>query len=84
MKPAVPKLILYYRKSCHLCNDMWQHLRELQAERNFELVRVDVDSQLELQQRFGSLIPVLLGDNQIICNYSLDPEALDRYLTRFV
>jgi len=28
---------------------MWQHLLEIQAERNFELVRLDVDADSELQ-----------------------------------
>lgn len=63
---------------------MWQHLREIQTERKFELVQVDVDSQPEFQQRFGTLIPVLLGDDRIICNYFLDPVALERYLTGVV
>jgi hypothetical protein len=63
---------------------MWQHLREIQTVLNFKLVRVDVDSQTELQQRFGALIPVLLAGDQIICNYYLDPVALERYLTGVV
>ena len=63
---------------------MWQHLREIQADCDFKLVRVDVDSRSELQQRFGTLIPVLLGGDQIICNYFLDPVALQRYLAGVV
>jgi len=81
---TIPRLTLYYRESCHLCDDMWQHLREIQTQLNFKLVRVDVDSQTELQQRFGALIPVLLAGDQIICNYYLDPVALERYLTGVV
>jgi len=81
---TIPRLTLYYRESCHLCDDMWQRLREIQTQLNFKLVRVDVDSQTELQQRFGALIPVLLAGDQIICNYYLDPVALERYLTGVV
>ena len=84
MEHTIPRLTLYYRESCHLCDDMWQHLREIQTVLNFKLVRVDVDSQTELQQRFGALIPVLLAGDQIICNYYLDPVALERYLTGVV
>ncbi|MCB1829686.1 MAG: glutaredoxin family protein [Gammaproteobacteria bacterium] len=77
-------MTLFTRASCHLCEDMWQHLQEIQTERKFELVQVDVDSEPELQQRFGSLIPVLLGDDRIICNYFLDPVALEQYLAGVV
>ncbi|MCP5407062.1 MAG: glutaredoxin family protein [Chromatiaceae bacterium] len=63
---------------------MWQHLRDIQTERNFELVRVDVDSHSVLQARFGALVPVLIGGDRIICNYYLDPVALDRYLAGIV
>ena len=76
--------MLYYRENCHLCDDMWQHLLEIKAARDFQLVLVDVDSEVELQQRFGTLIPVLLGGDQVICNYYLDPVALERYLTGIV
>ena len=86
MKSTTPRLTFYYRENCHLCDDMWRHLRELQTGRDFdfELVRVDVDSDNVLQQRFGTLVPVLLGDDRVICNYYLDPEALERYLTGVV
>ena len=84
MEQNAPKLTLYYRENCHLCDDMWQHLREIQADREFEFKPVDVDSRPELQQRFGTLIPVLVGSDRIICNYYLDPVALDHYLTGFV
>ena len=63
---------------------MWQHLREIQTERKFKLVQVDVDCRPEFQRRFGTLVPVLLGDDQIICNYYLDPVALEQYLTGVV
>ncbi|MCP4289074.1 MAG: glutaredoxin family protein [Gammaproteobacteria bacterium] len=63
---------------------MWQHLLEIQAGRNFELVRLDVDADSELQRQFGALVPVLTGGEQIICNYYLDPVALERYLSEIV
>jgi hypothetical protein len=63
---------------------MWQYLRELQSAWDFELLQVDVDSQPELQQQYGTLVPVLLGDDRIICNYYLDPTALQRFLTGVV
>jgi len=60
---------------------MWQHLLEVRSQRSFDIVQVDVDSESGLQQRFGTLVPVLAGDDRIICHYYLDPVALDSYLT---
>lgn len=73
-------LTLYYRETCHLCEDMLQQLREIQQEHPFDLVQIDVDSDPGLQQRFGALVPVLSGGERILCNYYLDPVALQRYL----
>ncbi len=73
-------LLFYYRDGCHLCDDMWQHLQSLQEALAFKLEPINVDSDPELQRRFGTLIPVLAADEEIICNYYLDPVGLERYL----
>ncbi|WP_260843349.1 glutaredoxin family protein [Sedimenticola selenatireducens] len=73
-------LVFYYRDGCHLCEDMWHQLREIQEQRSFEIVLSDVDHDPGLIERFGTLIPVLASGEQIICNYYLDPIALEKYL----
>lgn len=73
-------LSFYYRDGCHLCDDMWQHLQSVQETLGFELKPINVDSDPDLQRRYGTLIPVLAGEGEIICNYYLDPVGLERYL----
>jgi len=75
-----PAIVFYYRNGCHLCEDMWQLLREFRQERPFELESVDIDRDSELQERFGTLVPVLAAGEQVICHYYLDPVALRHYL----
>ncbi|MCW8890665.1 MAG: glutaredoxin family protein [Sedimenticola sp.] len=75
-------LTFYYRDGCHLCEDMWHHLREIQEQRSFEVEFMNIDSDPGLQSRFGTLIPVLAAGERVICNYYLDPIALEQYLDR--
>lgn len=75
------RLHLYYRQGCHLCDEMWQHLQQIRLDTvNFEVEMVDVDSTAELKEKYGLLIPVLEADGKVICNYYLDPMALEQYL----
>jgi len=36
----------------------------------------DVDSDPEWQTRFGELIPALIVDQQLICNYVVEPDRI--------
>jgi len=73
---AQPKLTLYYREGCHLCDDMLQALRGLQPCLGFELRVVDVDRDPDLQRRYDEWVPVLSHDEREICHYRLDEDAL--------
>ena len=75
-------LTFYYRDGCHLCEDMWHQLREIQEQRPFDVQSENVDSDPDLKSRYGLLIPVLAVGEQVICNYYLDPVALNKYLDR--
>ncbi|MCW8907740.1 MAG: glutaredoxin family protein [Sedimenticola sp.] len=75
-----PVVAFYYRNGCHLCEDMWQLLREFQQDRPFQLDTVDIDLDDTLRDRYGTLVPVLAVGDHVICHYYLDPVALSRYL----
>lgn len=77
---STPTLNFYYRQGCHLCEDMWQHLEELRPDLEFNLNPVDIDANPQLKEQFGQLIPVLQGGRETICNYYLDPVALEKYV----
>ncbi len=79
MTPERPRLTLYQRSGCHLCEDMRRGLAPWSAR--LQLSLVDVDSSPELQRRYGELVPVLSGLEGVeICRYFLDNERLQRYL----
>jgi thiol-disulfide isomerase/thioredoxin len=81
--PDLPVLLTVYgREHCHLCQDMLAALQELKLGYPFKLEVVDVDSDSDLQSRYGQRVPVLMVGNREICHYHLDLNALARIFQR--
>ena len=55
-------------------------LEGLQAAYAFKFDFVDIDENPRLVLRYGSLVPVLLGNGQEICHHHLDFPALKAFL----
>ena len=76
MSQDLPRLTLYHRAGCHLCEEMLEGLAPWSEQLRLRLV--DVDSGRETQQRYGQLVPVLAGPDGVeICRYFLDGERLE-------
>lgn len=73
-------LTLYSRRDCHLCDEMCAALEPWRARLGFEMNSVDIDGDLELIERFGKKVPVLMHDDREICHYILNESALVEYL----
>ena len=76
------KLTLYTRTGCHLCEDMEQALPELATEFNFTVETVVIDNNNELEQAYGTKVPVLMIADDVICEYFLDKVALSEAVAR--
>ncbi len=79
-RPMSIELTLYSRNGCHLCEDMEAQLATLAAEHGFSVRRVDIDSEPALVEAYGSRVPVLMQQQQWICDYFLDYPALMKAL----
>ncbi|HEY5763688.1 MAG TPA: glutaredoxin family protein [Rhodocyclaceae bacterium] len=77
---AAGRLTLYGRGYCHLCDDMREALQPLLDEFGASLVEIDVDSDPALEDRYGELVPVLLGGEDELCHYFLDAPRVRAYL----
>ncbi len=75
MANAVPRLTLYSRNYCHLCDEMIAGLQQLQAGQRFELEIVDVDRDPDLERRYGERVPLLTYRGREVCHYFLDRTA---------
>jgi len=75
-----PRLILYSREYCHLCHEMLTALQRL-CGASCEIEVVDVDSDPELERRFGERVPLLMHAGTELCRYRLEPEKVRAYLS---
>ena len=80
---AVPKLTLYVRSYCHLCDEMFAALSPLRSEFGFALELIDIDSDPQLERRFDTLVPVLTHAATELCHYRLDVRKVRAYLAKF-
>ena len=74
-------LTVYSRLGCHLCEDMESLLPSYlsEAEISFEVVYIDANPELE--EKYGTLVPVLKAGEREICHYFLDIKALQQYIS---
>ena len=77
------RLTLYARTYCHLCEEMLAELNALRDALVIEIDVVDVDSDPELEARYGEWVPVLAHGETRICHYHLDPGKLTAHLSAF-
>jgi len=75
------RLTVVHRDGCGLCEEMIADLQKLGRSLALPpLEIVDVDSDTELQRRYGVQVPVLLLDGTKVCHFRLDEEELRRLL----
>lgn len=67
---------VYSRYGCHLCEDLLTQLKQLQQVYSFRIIEVDIDSNPQLTEQYGSLVPVVTCDDEQICHYFLDQAAI--------
>lgn len=55
----LPRVTLYTRAGCHLCDTAKEQLRRARRGAQFELEEVDIDSDPELQALYNEEVPVI-------------------------
>lgn len=75
------RVTLYTRAGCHLCDEAAAVLSRVGAEIPFSLESIDVDTDAELERRYGWDVPVVHVDDEPLCCHRVDPAALRARLT---
>jgi hypothetical protein len=76
-----PRLVLYSRPGCVLCDEMAEALAQWLVHRPYSAEIRDVDDDPGAQARYGLRIPVLLLDGREVCRGRLDTGLLGELLT---
>ena len=75
------QLRLFYRKDCHLCEEMLAQLDGFRRDREFVLEMLDVDLNPTELAAYRTRIPVLENScGDCLCEYFLDQDVLLNYL----
>ena len=79
---AAPRVTLYGRPGCHLCDDARAIIEAVCRETGERYVEISIDDDAALTARFGEEIPVTFVDGRQHDYWRVDPERLRRALTQ--
>jgi glutaredoxin len=82
LPPTAPRVTLYGRAGCHLCDDARAVIEAVCAELGESYAEVDVDEDPVLQDRFGDEVPVTFVDGRQHDFWRVDPHRLRTALRR--
>ena len=74
----MPKLTLYTKPDCSLCDEAHALLSKVRRRLPFDLEVIDVTTDPALTDAYGSRIPVVLMDGQEAWEYVIDERELER------
>jgi len=77
-----PKLVLYSRRDCCLCDEMKAAIRRVAATASFDFEEIDIDTRHELQDEYNEQVPVLFIDGRKAFKYRVTAEQLAKRLGR--
>jgi glutaredoxin len=78
----VPRVTLYGKPGCHLCDDARAAVRRVRADHDFELEEVDVSLDPALNREYGERVPVLALDGEELFEFFVEEESLRERLDR--
>jgi glutaredoxin len=76
------EIVIYSRKDCCLCEEMKAVIRQAGRRYALTLREIDVDTSIELQERFGSEVPVLFINGRKAFKYRITSSELEKRLRR--
>ena len=79
---SAPRVRLYGRPGCHLCDVAREVVAAVCAELGEEFDEVSVDDDPALRERFGEEVPVTFVDGRQHDFWRVDPRRLRAALTR--
>ena len=76
----MPRVVLYTRPGCHLCDDVKPQLAVLASELAFSVDEVNIESEAALRVRYGHDIPVVTVEGREAFRHRFDGPGLRKLL----
>lgn len=77
----VPRVAMYSRATCGLCDDARETIREVRADLPFDFEEILVDGDDRLERVYGLRVPVILIDGEERFELHLDGRELRAVLS---
>ncbi len=68
----IPRVTLYTRSGCHLCDTAKEQLQRARRGAAFELEEIDIDSDPELHALYNEEVPVIAINGKKAFKYNVD------------
>ncbi len=75
----MPKLEVYSRQGCHLCEQLIEQLLPL-VRGHFDVDVRDIDSRDDWQRAYQVRVPVVEFRGRLVCEHYLDPVAIGKLI----
>jgi hypothetical protein len=73
---------IYSRSNCHLCEVALGVLKEMRNEFDFQITKILIDGNAELEEKYGEQVPVILINNEPHDFFRVDPERFRLALSK--
>ena len=73
---------IYSRSNCHLCEVALAVLEEIRNELDFQITKILIDGNAELEKKYGEQVPVILINNEPHDFFRVDPERFRLALSK--
>ena len=80
MTGPAPRVVLYGKPGCHLCDDARAVVAQVCSDLGEEYVEIDINTDAELVRRFSEEIPVTFVDGHQHDFWRVDADRLARAL----
>ena len=71
----IPRVTLYTRAGCHLCETARQNLLAARLQTDFSLEEVDIDTDPHLRDLYNEEVPVIAINGRKAFKYQVDAQA---------
>ena len=72
---------IYSRHGCHLCDVMKEEVSQIQKDLEFTIEIIYIDKNIELEEKYGEQVPVILIDGEIHDFFKLNEARFRKALT---